>query len=79
MIVHLRKLAVEKNRWLDVESFNAAVALCQTIPGATVMQAAAYVGLRVRGVSGAISSFVGFGLPAVSHHDGSFNALCSHA
>jgi chromate transporter len=64
MIVHLRKLAVEKNRWLDVESFNAAVALCQTIPGATVMQAAAYVGLRVRGVSGAISSFVGFGLPA---------------
>ncbi len=40
------------------------VALCQTIPGATAMQTSAYVGLKVRGVAGALASFVGFGLPA---------------
>lgn len=32
--------------------------------GATAMQAAAYVGLKVRGVSGALATYVGFGLPA---------------
>ena len=64
MIVYIRKLAVERKHWLDAESFNAAVALCQSIPGATVMQAAAYVGLRVRGLTGAIVAFIGFGLPA---------------
>ncbi len=40
------------------------VALCQSIPGATAMQTAAYAGLRVRGARGALAAFVGFGLPA---------------
>jgi len=40
------------------------VALCQTIPGATVMQMAAYIGLKVRGLRGAMVSYIGFGLPA---------------
>lgn len=39
-------------------------ALCETIPGATAMQTAAYVGFRARGISGAAASFIGFGLPA---------------
>jgi chromate transport protein ChrA len=46
------------------DSFADGTALCQTIPGATAMQAAAYVGLRARGTMGALASFVGFGLPA---------------
>jgi chromate transporter len=64
MMANVRAMAVEKKGWLDEESFRQGVALCQTIPGATVMQACAYVGLRVRGVPGALVSFVGFGLPA---------------
>jgi len=64
MVAYIRKMAVEQKRWLDDESFRNGVALCQTIPGATAMQTSAYVGLRVRGVSGAMASFVGFGLPA---------------
>jgi len=64
MIAYVRQMAVERKRWLDAESFNAAVALCQTIPGATVMQVAAYVGLKTRGITGAVAAFVGFGLPA---------------
>jgi chromate transporter len=57
-------MAVKQKRWLDEESFRDGVALCQTIPGSTAMQTAAYVGLRARGVSGALLSFLGFGLPA---------------
>ena len=64
MIAYIRKMAVERNKWLDDESFRDGVALCQTVPGATAMQMAAYVGIKVRGVSGAASSFIGFGLPA---------------
>ena len=64
MVAYIRKLAVEQQRWLDNESFRDGVALCQMIPGATAMQAAAYVGLRARGVRGAAASFIGFGLPA---------------
>ncbi|OGP92084.1 MAG: hypothetical protein A2Z19_04655 [Deltaproteobacteria bacterium RBG_16_54_18] len=64
MVAYMRTMAVEQKRWLDEESFRDGVALCQAIPGATAMQTAAYVGLRARGVSGALVTFVGFGLPA---------------
>ena len=64
MIAYIRKRVVGEKKWLDPESFQDGVALCQAIPGATVMQMAAYIGLKLRGVWGAIFSFVGFGLPA---------------
>jgi chromate transporter len=64
MIPYVRKMAVEKQQWIDSESFQAGVALCQTIPGATVMQMAAYIGLKARGIRGAMVSYVGFILPA---------------
>jgi chromate transporter len=64
MIAYIRKMAVNRNQWLDSHSFQNGVALCQSIPGATAMQMAAYVGLKVRGVRGAIASYIGFGLPA---------------
>jgi chromate transporter len=64
MIAYLRKMAVAEKKWLDSESFQDGVALCQTIPGATVMQMAAYIGLRIRGMRGALVSYIGFGLPA---------------
>jgi chromate transporter len=64
MVAYIRELAVEKNHWLSEESFRDGTALCQSIPGATAMQTAAYVGLRARGAAGALATFVGFGLPA---------------
>ncbi|MBI5567302.1 MAG: chromate transporter, partial [Chloroflexi bacterium] len=64
MVAYIRKLAVEQKHWLDEGAFRDGVALCQMIPGATAMQAAAYVGFRTRGVRGAATSFIGFGLPA---------------
>ncbi len=64
MIAYIRRVTVERKHWLDVESFNDGVALCQMIPGATAMQVTAYVGLKKRGIEGAAVCFVAFGLPA---------------
>jgi len=64
MIAYIKNLAVEKKHWLSGESFNHGVALCQSLPGATAMQCAVYVGLKSRRFSGAIAAYVGFGIPA---------------
>lgn len=64
MVVYIRDVAVKKRLWLSEESFADGVTLCQSIPGATAMQVAAYVGLRARGPAGAFATFLGFGLPA---------------
>ena len=64
MVAEIRKMAVGKKEWLSDASFRDGAGLCQMVPGATAMQAAAYVGLRSRGIGGAAASFIGFGLPA---------------
>jgi len=64
MVAYIGDLAVAKRQWLSRESFQSGVALCQSMPGATAMQMAAYVGLRARGPLGALAAFVGFGSPA---------------
>jgi chromate transporter len=64
MVAHIRELSTERNQWLDKNDFKNGVSLCQSIPGATAVQTAAYVGLKVRGISGALAAYIGFGLPA---------------
>jgi len=64
MVANIRELSIRRHQWLDEADFKNGVALCQSIPGATAMQTAAYVGLRVRGMSGALATYIGFGLPA---------------
>jgi len=64
MVAYIREMAVNRHGWIDQRSFRNGVALCQTIPGATAMQMAAYVGLRLRGLAGGLAAYVGFGLPA---------------
>ena len=64
MVAYIKEVAVTRRNWLDEERLKDGVALCQTIPGATAMQTAAYVGLTAKGIAGAFASFVGFGLPA---------------
>ena len=64
MIAYIRRLAVDQKGWLDDSTFKDGVALCQTLPGASAMQVAAYVGLRAKGVPGAAICYLGFGLPA---------------
>ena len=64
MIAHIKELSVKRKKWLTEETFKDGVVICQSVPGATAMQMAAYVGLRVKGVRGAVASYIGFGLPA---------------
>ena len=64
MIAYIKGMSVTRHKWLDEDTFKDGVALCQSIPGATAMQMAAYVGLRARGITGALASYIGFGLPA---------------
>jgi chromate transporter len=64
MVAYIKRLVVDREHWIDEESFSEGVSFCQMVPGATAMQTAAYVGLLIRGWIGALVSFVGFGLPA---------------
>lgn len=64
MVAHIKEVSVDKKAWLDEETFDNGVALCQSIPGATAMQTSAYVGLKARGVIGALISYISFGFPA---------------
>jgi chromate transporter len=66
MVAYIRRLAVVRRRWIAEDEFRLGAALCQAVPGSTSMQAAAYVGLRTRGLGGAVAAYVGFGLPAFS-------------
>jgi chromate transporter len=64
MVAYIKQLAVGRKKWLSKDEFQQGVALCQAVPGATAMQCAAYVGLRTRGLGGAVAAYLGFGLPA---------------
>jgi len=64
MIAHIKEMSVKRNEWLTEDTFKDGVVICQSVPGATAMQMAAYVGLRLRGMRGAVASYAGFGLPA---------------
>lgn len=64
MTAHIRRHIVDKRKWLDANTFDSGLALCQVIPGAIVMQLAAFIGLKLKGIRGSVVCFVGFGLPA---------------
>lgn len=64
MLPVVRAMVVERKGWMDEATFRSGVALCQAVPGATVMQVASYVGLRQRGTPGMLAGFFGFTLPA---------------
>lgn len=64
MVAYIKRLAVTRKEWLPEHEFQQGVALCQAVPGATAIQCAGFVGLRVRGLRGAVGAYLGFGLPA---------------
>ncbi len=64
MLEPIRRRVVEGKGWLSQAEFLDGVALCQVVPGATVVQLATYVGYRLRRVFGALAAATGFILPA---------------
>jgi chromate transporter len=64
MISQIKETAVNQNGWIKEEEFMRGLALCQLIPGATMVQIVTYIGYRVRGIWGALTAAVAFVLPA---------------
>jgi chromate transporter len=64
MVEPMRQRVVTEKGWLNQKEFLDGLALCQMVPGATVVQLAAYVGYRLRRTPGALAAAAGFILPA---------------
>jgi chromate transporter len=64
MMAHLKDDLVAKRRWLSDQEFKEGMALCQLLPGATMVQICTYAGYRLRGIPGALVAACGFVLPA---------------
>jgi len=64
MISHIKETTVNRYQWVKEGEFMRGVALCQLIPGATMVQIVTYIGYRVRGIWGAFTATVAFVLPA---------------
>lgn len=64
MMPALRREVVDKRAFLNREEFSLGLGLCQTIPGGTLMQLSAYIGLGLRGLPGALVAYAGFSTPA---------------
>ncbi len=60
----LKSDLVGKCQWLSEQEFKEGMALCQVIPGATMVQMCTYTGYRLRGIPGALVAAIGFVLPA---------------
>ncbi len=54
-----RREIVERRKWLDAEAFTDLLGLCQFLPGGNVINLSVAVGMRFRGVPGAIAGLLG--------------------
>jgi chromate transporter len=64
MVEPIRRRIVQEKGWLSQKEFLDGLALCQLLPGATVVQLATYVGYRLRQTTGALAAAAAFILPA---------------
>jgi chromate transporter len=64
-IALLRKLAVDREGWMDHDEFEDANAACSLLPGPSSTQLAIFCAYRVAGWPGAIVGGLGFVVPAV--------------
>src|SRR5881398_2922372 len=65
-VVLLRRLVVERERWMDAQEFEDANAACGLLPGPASSQLAIFCAYRVGGPLGAVIGGLGFVLPAVA-------------
>ncbi len=64
MVEPIRRRLVQERGWLSQKDFLDGLALCQLVPGATVVQLAAYVGYHLRKTKGALAAAAAFIFPA---------------
>ena len=54
-----RQMLVEQRRWLTAAEFTDLLGLCQFLPGGNIVNMSVAIGMRFRGVAGAVASIVG--------------------
>ncbi|AOJ03153.1 MULTISPECIES: chromate transporter [Burkholderia] len=54
-----RRALVEERRWLTADAFTDLLGLCQFLPGGNVINLSVAVGMKFRGVPGAIAGLLG--------------------
>jgi chromate transporter len=64
MVEPIRRRIVQEKGWLSQKEFLDGLALCQLVPGATVVQLATYVGFHLRKTKGALVAAAAFIFPA---------------
>src|SRR5215475_753883 len=64
VIAHIRRIVVYRYRWMSEEEFLDAVSLAHGLPGADTANAITYIGLKLCGIRGAITSVASFVLPS---------------
>ena len=60
----MKKAIVKDLGWMKEQDFLQGIALCQLIPGATMVQMSSYIGYRLGGIWGAFVCAVAFIMPA---------------
>ena len=63
MMMEAKKNIVKKLNWIDEKEFLDGLALAQLLPGATFVSLTIYIGYKLKGLLGAVASFIGFILP----------------
>jgi len=54
-----REVIVVERRWMEDEEFLSAVTMCRILPGANQVNLAVFVGVKFRGIPGAVSAVFG--------------------
>lgn len=63
VVTETKKNIVQRKQWISEEELMNGITLGQLLPGATYCSLTVYIGYRIRGVAGAITSFIAFLLP----------------
>ena len=63
IVAYLRRALVDKEKWLNDESFMAALEISQTLPGLNSTNMSVIVGRKLRGAAGATVAVLGMILP----------------
>lgn len=64
MLPIVKREVVENHRWLSEEEFIDMLAVAQSLPGAVAVNSAVYVGYKLEGLAGSVSSLLGVVLPS---------------
>ncbi|MGI4858985.1 MAG: chromate transporter [Janthinobacterium lividum] len=56
---HARRVLVEERRWLTPDEFTELLGLCQFLPGGNIINLSVAIGMRFRGIGGAMAGLLG--------------------